>query len=306
MPTVTPTGQVLGARVTGVDLARPLSDADFAVVLRALGEHGVLCFPGQAIDGHALKAFSERLGDIQGSIRASTMKPNGEPPGVGILSNIKDAEGNYIGSHDAGQDWHTDMSYRDVMGFVNVLYAIQVPRRDGKALGGTEFANMHTACEDLPAEVKRRLQGATATHDFNKFWEHMRQDKASTRPALTPEQRALRPPASHPILMTHPITGRTVLYCNPGYAEFIDGWDAAESREMLDFLFRHQLQPKYRWTHEWTEGDVLVWDNLGTIHQALADYRPDEFRLMKRCQVMATKIFDPDYLGRALGDRVAA
>ena len=108
------------------------------------------------------------------------------------------------------------MSYREVMGFVNVLYGIRIPRRDGKPLGGTEFSNMHAAYDALPDEIKTRLAHATATHNFEKFWEHMRRDKNSTRPPMTEEQRRRRPPVTHPLFLTHPITGRKVLYCNPG------------------------------------------------------------------------------------------
>ncbi|MBX6373788.1 MAG: TauD/TfdA family dioxygenase [Acetobacteraceae bacterium] len=304
-PTIEPTGAILGATVRGVDLARPLDDTAFALVLRALGRHGVLRFPDQDLTSQQLKDFSERLGEIQGSIRHGGKPPASGVQGVGILSNVRE-NGEYIGSPDAGQDWHTDMSYREVRGFVNVLYALKVPRRDGKVLGGTEFANMHAAYEGLPEAIKTRLDGATATHDFEKFWEYMRREKGSTRPPLTEEQRRLRPPVHHPVFLTHPITGRKVLYCNPGYATRIDGMDERESEEMLAFLFAHQLRDEYRWTHTWTERDVLVWDNLGTIHRAIADYRPDEHRLMKRCQVMATKIFDPEFLRRALGTAPAA
>jgi taurine dioxygenase len=91
-----------------------------------------------------------------------------------------------------------------------------------------------------------------------------------------------------------------VLYCNPGYVVRINELDPAESDRVLATLFAHQLQPKYQHTHHWTEGDVLVWDHLGTLHNAIADYRPDEPRLMKRCQVMADRIFDPAFLKVAL------
>jgi taurine dioxygenase len=111
---------------------------------------------------------------------------------VGILSNLRE-DGQYIGSPDAGQDWHTDMTYRDVMGFVNVLYGLRIPRRDGKALGGTEFSNMHAAYDALPGEIKTRLCDMSATHDFEKFWEHMRRDRGSQRPAMTDEQRRRLP-----------------------------------------------------------------------------------------------------------------
>ena len=298
MLTIMPTGAVLGATIEGLDLARPLADGDFAQVLAALGRHGVLRFPDQNLDSRALKVFSERFGDIQGSI-SGTSGHDPDVPEVGFLSNVTE-NGRYIGLPDAGQDWHTDMSYRDVMGFVNVLYGVTIPRRNGIVLGGTEFANMHAAYDGLPDEIKVRLHDATAVHDFEKFWEHMRRDKASTRPPLTDEQRRRRPPVTHPLFMTHPITGRKVLYANPGYATRITGLSARESDEMLAFLFAHQLEERYRYLHTWTERDVLVWDHFGTIHRAIADYRPDEYRLMKRCQVMATKILDPAFVQGAL------
>ena len=100
--------------------------------------------------------------------------------------------------------------------------------------------------------------------------------------------------------MTHPITGRKVLYANPGYTTRIEGLSPRESDETLELLFAHQLEDRFRYTHTWTERDVLVWDHFGTIHRAIADYGPDELRLMKRCQVMATKILDPDFVRGAL------
>lgn len=289
---IEPTGQVLGATIHGADVSQPLSDADFATVLRALGEHGVLCFPRQRIEAAHLRDFSARFGAIQAGV--SRWLHHRDVPEVGILSNIVE-NGEPIGLADAGQDWHTDMSYTATRGFLNVLYAVRVPHRDGRPLGATLFANMEAAYQDLPAAVKARLQGLTATHDFNIFWERMRTRPGSTRGPLTPEQRAARPPAVHPVVLTHPITGRPVLYCNPGYAERINELDEAESRALLDMLFAHQLQEKYLYTHHWTEGDLLVWDHLGTLHNAIPDYRPDEPRLMLRCQVMAEQVFDPAF-----------
>jgi taurine dioxygenase len=99
----------------------------------------------------------------------------------------------------------------------------------------------------------------------------------------------------HPVLLTHPITGREVLYVNPGFTARIDGMAEAESAAMLRFLYEHVLRPEYRFVHEWTLGDLLVWDHIGTWHCARPDYGPDEPRLMKRCQVMADAIFDPAF-----------
>jgi taurine dioxygenase len=297
------TGQILGATVRAVDLSEPLSHADFATILRALGAHGVLHFPGQKLEARQLQDFSQRFGGIQATLSGRHHEPG--MPDVGILSNIIE-NGEPIGITDAGQDWHTDMSYNETIGFLNVLYAVKVPRRDGRVLGATLFANTHAAYEDLAPEIKERLRAATATHDFNKFWENMRRRPGSLRDPLTPEQRRKRPPSVHPVFLTHPITGKTVLYCNPGYAIRINELDEAESERMLALLFDHQLQPRYRYTHHWTEGDVLVWDHIGTLHNAVADYGPEEHRLMKRCQVMADRIFDLEFLREALAPVAAA
>ena len=118
----------------------------------------------------------------------------------------------------------------------------------------------------------------------------MRARPGSQRVALTAEQRAKKPPVSQPIFCTHPITGRTILYCNPGYATRIDGLPEAESDELLRYLFKHQEQEKYFHAHKWAEGDgCLCGNNIGTVHNAVPDYRPDEPRYMRRVQVMATK-----------------
>jgi taurine dioxygenase len=282
---VTATGKSLGATIAELDLARPLSDAALNAITHALGEYAVLRFPGQQLTAAQLKDFSARFGELEVNVANSFQEPG--LPEVMILSNVVDA-GKPIGLADAGQGWHTDMSYSRTVAFANVLYGISIPHRDGKPLGATEFSNMHAAYDDLPAVIKQRLEGMTVLHDFNKFWEMIR-SRGSTRPALTETQRKAKPPVSHSIFLTHPLTGRKVLYANPGYAVRINELPQNESDEMLEFLFAHQLDEKYRYVFEWQEGDVLMWEDIGTIHRAVADYAPDEHRLIKRCQVMATK-----------------
>jgi alpha-ketoglutarate-dependent taurine dioxygenase len=297
MLNIIPTGETLGATVAGIDLAQPLDRRGFADVLAALGRYGVLRFPRQTLTAVQQMAFSARFGALEINVAGAYQEPG--HPEVMILSNIVE-NGVPIGALDAGQDWHTDMSYSATIAFANVLYALKVPHRDGKPLGGTEFANMRAAYADLPDDLKTRLDGMTVLHDFNKFWEMMRQRPGSWRKPMTQEQRKLKPPVSHPIFLTHPITGEKVLYANPGYAIRINELPERESDEVLEFLFAHQLQPKYRYVHRWTEGDVLFWDDLGTLHNAHADYGPDEPRLIKRCQVMADRIFDPGFVRGAL------
>jgi len=282
-------GHALGATIEGLDLAQPLSAESYDLVLRALGEHGVIRFPRQKLTGRELRDFSARFGEVETNV-ASTHFQDPDVPEVMTLSNIVE-NGRPVGLADAGQDWHTDMSYSRMIAFANVLYGIKIPHRDGKPLGATEFSNMQAAYEGLPAELKQRLDGMTVLHNFEKFWEMMRREKGSKRPPLTDEQRRKKPPVSQPIFLTHPLTGRKVLYANPGYSVRINELPEKESDEMLAFLFAHQLKPEYRYTSHWQEGDVLMWEDIGTIHRAVADYGPDEHRLIKRCQVMATRFF---------------
>jgi taurine dioxygenase len=275
----------LGARIEGVDLARPLEDADFRALVRALGERGVLCFPRQALEPEALAAFGARFGTLEVNVANSFHAPG--HPEVMILSNMVE-NGRAMGFADAGQDWHTDLSYSSEIGLATLLHAKRVPVRGGRPLGDTQFRDMHRAWADLPAALQARLDGLEAVHDFAKFWDMMRARPGSARRALGPRQRAQRPPVPQPVVRVHPITGRKVLYCNPGYAVRIVGLDEGASDDLLDLLFRHQAQDKYLYAHRWSEGDVLMWDDIGTTHNAVADYGPDEARFMYRVQALAT------------------
>ena len=184
-----------------------------------------------------------------------------------------------------------------------MLYALKVPHRDGQPLGGTEFANMRAAYAGLPAELKTRLDGMTVLHDFNKFWEMMRQRPGSWRKPMSEEQRAgeaagLAPDLPRPTRSP----GAQCFTATPATRSASTSCPRRESDEMLEFLFAHQLQAKYRYVHRWAEGDVLFWDDLGTLHNAHADYGPDEHRLIKRCQVMADRIFEPGFVRDAVAN----
>jgi taurine dioxygenase len=255
-------------------------------LLRALGKHGVLCFPNQTFETAAFAAFARRFGDLEVNVANLYYEP--DFPEIMILSNQVRPDGKPVGLNDAGQGWHTDMSYSKDIALANVLHARAVPTRNGKPLGETQFRNMHAAYDELPDELKHKLEGRTATHDFEKFWEVMRQRPGSRRAALTEAQKRKKPPVSQPLVRIHPLTGRKVLYANPGYTMWIDGMDPQESGTILDYLFRHQERAEFLYAHQWSVGDVLMWDNIGTVHNAVADYMPQEPRYMRRAQVMAT------------------
>jgi len=160
----------------------PLSDGDFRQILRALGEHGVLCFPAQQLETEAVVRFGRMFGELEINV-ANTFHEPGFPE-VMVLSNMTQ-QGRALGLADAGQGWHTDMSYSRAVALASVLYALEVPMRAGKPLGDTQFRNMHLAYETLPEAIKRRLAGRTATHDFAKFWNMMRR-RPGSRPSNAP------------------------------------------------------------------------------------------------------------------------
>ena len=284
---VIPGDETLGATIEAVNLA-DTSDAAINAIVQALGRHGVIRFPRQTLSAAQLKAFSARLGELEINVIGAFQEPG--HPEVMILSNIIE-NGKPIGLGDAGQSWHADMSYSKTIAFANVLYALKVPQRDGKMLGATEFCDMCAAYDDLAPAIKAQLTGKTALHDFSKYWDMMRARPGNTRPPLSEAQRKAKPPVSHPVVITHPISGRKALYANPGYAVRINELPQPESDALLEYLFAHQTRDQYRYVFRWTAGDVLVWDNLRTIHQAAADYSPDEHRFIRRCQVMATRFF---------------
>ena len=281
---IRPLSPHVGAEVIGVDISQPLPDDLFKTIDHAYNHYSVLVFRGQKLTPEQQIAFSRLFGELEVSPRTQFALPG--HPEILVLSNII-IDGKPIGNADAGRTWHTDMSYMSQVAYANVLYAIEVPVRDGKALGPTQFQNMYMAYADLPPDFKEQYRDATVTFDFEKFNNYMITVKGSQRGKTTSEQRAKRPPAKHPMFLRHPITAQYSLYANPGYAIAVDGLTETESDAVLDFLFEHQLQSKYSYTFDWTVGDVLMWDNLATIHQAVDDYRPDERRHMRRCRIKA-------------------
>jgi alpha-ketoglutarate-dependent taurine dioxygenase len=195
MTAIEPSGQILGATVRGLDLAKPLSDAHFATILEALGRHGVLRFPSQKLEAIELRDFSRRFGQIQATLTGRHHEPG--MPEVGYLSNIIE-NGEPIGITDAGQDWHTDMSYNETIGFLNVLYAVKVPRRDGQVLGATMFANTQAAYEDLAPELKAPRERDGHPRLQQVLGEHAPPSRQPAGPAhrrAAPPAAAVRPSA---------------------------------------------------------------------------------------------------------------
>ena len=302
MISIEPSERHLGATVLGVDVSKPLTPSTFGSILEAIGKHGLLRFPQQTLTPEQHRDFASLFGHtpaIRGRLAIFTAPG---VPEINILSNIK-KDGQNIGAMDAGVIWHTDMVHNETPGFANVLYALKVPRRDGRVLGGTEFFNLQAAYEDLPNDVKDRLKDAQGVYSGENY------NSVERTPfpeyGTNSHKNHKKQPVRHPIIMNHPISGKKALYCDPGHIDYIEGLPPGERDDMLQYLLKHIMQSKYHYVYEWTEGDVMMWDNLRTVHHAVQDFGPNEHRLIWRCQIEGDKVFDPAFV-RASLDQVRA
>jgi taurine dioxygenase len=294
MLSVEPSGKILGATIHGADLTRPMTDSEIGTILYAIGRYGMVRFPGQSLTPAQQLAFARQFG--------STQRVNGhipEEPDMSVLSNMVGEDGKPVGINDAGIIWHRDMTYHDFPGFANFLHALKIPRRNGKPLGNTEFIDSQSAFDDLPKDVKDRLRGARGVHT-GAFYQSVIEKRFGGEIGKSHAKRHTKPPKLHPIVLTHPISGRETLFFDIGHCGGIDGLPEKEAQEMLEFLGEHQAQAKYEYSYEWTEGDILVWDNLRSLHRGSFDYEPHEHRLINRCQILSDKITDRDFMARVM------
>jgi taurine dioxygenase len=273
--TVTPTGAALGAEVDGIDLRR-ITDADFAAVYRAWLAHSVLLFRGQTLDDDDLIAFSRRFGELD----FAPIQENGRRfveghPEIYVVSNVIE-NGVAIGSLGAGEAvWHTDMSYLEDPPKASMLYAIEIP----PAGGNTGFTSMYRAYEALPETLKRRLEGRRVKHDgtYNSG--------GYVREGVTPTDDPREAPGTyHPIVCTHPETGRKCLYLGRRRNAYIEGLDFAESEALLDEVWRYATRDELTWYNTWRVGDVVLWDNRCTMHRR-DPFDASSRRIMHRTQM---------------------
>jgi taurine dioxygenase len=250
----------LGAEVLGLDLSRPLSGDDFARLHRAHLDHHVLVFRDQHITPGQQVAFSRRFGPLQ--IHVLRQFQLASDPEVLVISNIRE-NGQPIGLGDAGHFWHSDLSYKETPSLGSMLHAQELPL-DG---GDTLFANQHTAWDSLPAHLKRAVEGLTAEHSYLARYEDLRK-RNPWRPALTEAQIDEVKPVVHPVVRTHPETGRKALFVSEHFTTRIVGLPEDESRALLDELFDHGTRPEHIYRHRWQPQDMVFWDNRSLMHLA--------------------------------------
>src|SRR5438445_12425072 len=274
----------LGAEIV-FDLSRAIDDRTFAELEGIFHDNIVVFFRDQHLTNEQHIAFSRRFGELEIHIVKKYLLP--EDPEILLVSNIKNNAGEHIGLADAGFTWHSDTSYRKNPSRCSLLYAKEIPHRDGEPLGDTVFANTIAAYEALPEPMKQRLAGLKAIHRYA-----MRGRVAdSPRPKLTQAQLEETPDIAHPIVRTHPYTGRKSLYITAGECIGIEGVPHDEAIDLIAELDAHCVRPEFLYRHRWQVGDLLMWDNATAMHLAICDYALPERRLMHRTTVIGTVPF---------------
>lgn len=274
---VCPSGAALGAEIRGLDV-RNLDDARFAALRAAWLDHKVLLIRDQQLSDDDLVRFASRFGPLDrapASEYDDAGSQAGSRPEVWVISNVVE-NGRPIGALGADEaEWHTDMSYVPAPPMASVLYALEVP----PAGGDTSFANMEAALAALHADLRQPIEGRMANHDSSYT------SVGRLRKGAVPVRDVTKAPgARHPIIRTHPETGRQALYLGRRRNGWIVDMDVAESEALLDRLWAHCADPRFVWTHKWRPGDLLVWDNRCTNHRREA-FDPASRRVMHRCQI---------------------
>lgn len=279
MTIVIPSGKPVGAEVQGIDASRDLPAADVYAVHSALDRHSVVVLRNQRLTPEQQIRFAGRFSRLDVHLLGQYLLPG--YPELLVVSNVVE-NGKPIGLSDAGSEWHTDMSYMKAPTYLSMLYAMEVPvDPSDEPLGATRFVSTAHAYDTLPAELKARIEGRRAIHSYATRYRR-RQEAGGKRYALTEEQRNRTPDVEHPIVRTHPRTGRRCLYVNAAYVISIPGMPNDEGSALIRAMCEHITRPDVVYTHRWQVGDLLMWDNVATQHLASFDYELPQRRRMYR------------------------
>ncbi|MDP6390651.1 MAG: TauD/TfdA family dioxygenase [Alphaproteobacteria bacterium] len=272
--TVTPLEGPVGCLIEGVDPSAPLDDADFAAIRQAMVDHVAFVIPDMPDDPEWLLDFGRRFGPLVPHILDQFHHPLSSE--ISIIAMHMGDETSRKTPEPAGAYWHSDQSYDANPSDAIFLYATRIPSDGGETLA----ANMYLAYETLPRATKRRIAGKTAIHRYG--WAG-----GPSVTGLTPEQQARYPDVEHPVVRVHALSGRKVLFVNPGFTVRILGIEQDESDDLLAELFEHQLRPEFQYRHIWSVGQLLGVDNRASIHCAVYNYT--EPRRMLRMIVGCTE-----------------
>ncbi len=295
---VEPLGYALGAAITGLDLSRDLDAADLAAVRAAWLKHLVLVFPGQNLTPEQHMRFSRNFGRLDQHASQPRNYLDPEHPELLMITN-KPIAGKPSDTRNTGRNWHTDLTFtlRPAKG------ALLLCREKPPVGGDTMWANLYLAYETLSPRMRDFVEGLEAVHDASLIKNIEQRD-----PEKVAELKRLNPPVVHPVVRTHPETGRKSLLIGQRIRRFV-GMSDEESDAILRFLNDHAMAPEFVYRHRWTVGDLVLWDNRCTQHIALPDFDQSQYRHMVRCSLEGEEVGrlyevaqndNPDALARAV------
>jgi taurine dioxygenase len=279
MPEVVPLKGPLGVRIEALDRARA-NEPDVAALLnRALADRLLVVIPGERLQPAATRRFAEAFGRPREQLLR--YKRSGDVPEVSVMVSTLMTNGTTDKTALRAEDWHTDDSYFAKPAKATLLHAIEIPSRGGS----TWFCNMHSVYESLPASLRGRIDGLRAVHAYDTA-------RARNRPSTrTAQEIAETPDVEHPLVRTHPDTGRKALYLNFNRLDRIVGLERSESDALLDELAAEARKPEHHFGHVWQTGDIVIWDNRATMHRVMIDYPVGKKRIMQRVLIEGDRPF---------------
>jgi taurine dioxygenase len=270
---VKPLGPHIGAEVEEIDVARPLGDAAIAGLADALATHAVLVLHDQKLDAAELGAFGRRFGVPKPHLLEGYQ--HADFPEVSMVTNVaRDGTIDPFGVERA-TTWHSDETYKQTIPRLAMLHGLEVPAKGG----GTLFADMRAAFDTLPADMRTRLRGMTGLHKFTSGPADARRVYASQ---MTPEKLAALKDWEHPAVVRHPGNGREILFVNPSHTHGFVGLGQAEGTALIEELCAHATRPEFVYHHRWQVGDLVIWDEVSTMHKGAGDSPPDQRRMLMR------------------------
>ena len=273
---IKPLSDLMGAEITGLDLSNPISEKIRDKLLKAITHHLVVCIKNQKLSPSKLVDVSKLFGKPkQYFVKDETVD---NIPEVIVVSNrTRENKPKVYASH-----WHTDDSYRKEPATLTFIYPDILPVNGG---GGTDFINCYLVYDDLPKKLKNKIADVQAVHK----WQSRR--NVSEVVKLTKEQEKETPPVKHPLIRTHPMSNKKSIYINPNRIDHISGLNEFDGDKLLDEIYEFSFQDKYKYSHSYEKGDLVIWDNRCTMHKANSDYDVSNLRIMHRVMLEGEAVF---------------
>lgn len=277
-----PITDALGVQVMDFDMSAPLDDATFAEIRRALADHTLLLFRDQGhISPSDQIAFSRRFGPLEEHVLTQFLLPG--HPEIFVVSNIIE-NGRHIGAFGGAQQFHSDLAYMKEPSLGSVFRCLECPEQGGE----TAFASMYAAYDALPESTRERIQDLNAVYDY--VWSY-EQRLAPLRGPLSEAQKARTPVVVHPLVRTHPETGRSALFISNSFIRRFEGKSEEESQKLIRELVEFATQPRFCYVHKWRPGDIVMWDNRNSMHRACPFDNEGTRRLMHRTTIKGDQPF---------------